>query len=427
MNREQQLKNLFDDNQKIRFGCVMFDLQENEVGKMVPMPGNGWASIEGKDAYRIKSSGDLSNDVKWLTNLPQDIFWKSGLVKQSKLKPSNYLRTEIGQIMKELGLLPPQMPIVNICKVLSTIFSKIMRLAIEFYDLNGFNQKDLATEIRQKLFPEDRSISIHVDEALLRAYQDLVICEKPITKEKVSYITLKRPRYFHSKTILETSVPALTNKWEFFAEADMPSSTEDKLDFLMKKERPFIAKVTILSFIDPSNMNVDLSKLLNLGEAIGEGGKKKERNWVCQPEILYLSKFANLEISAAFVAEGYTQLEKIEKKIELPNLGELSDFSYSLGLLAENVWMGLAARSINPQTRSKSLVSPRACWMKAADRFMTLTSAMMLSSAGFVINTYGYGGVTVIVENTRIPQLIEIAPHAGLCVPMNILEKYKVS
>lgn len=420
MNREEQLKSLFDDNQKVKFGCVMFDLQENVDGKMVPMPGNGWASLEGAPAYRIKSSGELSNDVKWLTNLPQEIFWKSGLVKQTKLKPSNYLKTDVGQIMKELGLLPSKYQILKICETLSLLFTKVMRLAIEFYKIESFSQKDLPTEIRHKLFPDDKGISIPIDEALLRAYQDFVICEKPIIKEKVSYITLKRPRYFHAKSVLETSVPVHGDEWSFYAESDMPASTEEKLDFLMKKEKPFIAKVTILSFIDPSNMNVDLSKLLNLGEAIGEGGKKKERNWVCQPEILYLSKFANLEISAAFVAEGY---QTLDKKISLPYLGELSDFSYSLGLLAECMWIGLSSRSVVPHTRSKSLVSPRACWLKAADRFMTLTSAMMLSSAGFVVNSYGYGGVTVIVEDSKIAQLIEIAPHAGLCVPMSILDK----
>lgn len=423
MNREQQFKNLFNDNKTTRFGCVMFDLQEDANGKVTPMPGEGWASIEGKKAVRIKSSGDLSNDVKWLTNLSQDILWKSGLVKQSKLKHSGYLRTELFQIMKELGLVPPKTPVVAVCESLSELFTKIMKLAIEFYGLSSFNQKDLSSEIRYNIFPEDKSISIHVDEALIRSYQDLVICEKPITKEKVTYISLKRPRYFHAKSILDTSIPHGLQDWDFYAEEDLPQTTEDKLDFLMKKGKPFIAKVAIQSFIDPSNINVDLSKLLNLGEALGEGGKTKERNWVCQPEILYLSKFANLEISAAFVAEGYQELGD---KTHLPYLGELSDFSYSLGLLAENVWIGLAARSINPQTRSKSLVSPRACWLKAADRFMTLTSAMMLSSAGFIVSSYGYGGVTVIVEDSRIPQLIEIAPHAGLCVPMNILEKRTV-
>lgn len=423
MNREQQLKSLFEDNKTTRFGCVMFDLQEDASGRRIPMPGEGWASIEGAKAVRIKSSGDLSNDVKWLTNLSQDLFWKSGLVKQSKLKASGYLRTDIGQIMKELGLLPPKMPIVNICEALSEIFTKVMKMAIEFYGLTSFNQPTLALELKEQIVPTDKSISIHVDEALLRSYQDLVMCEKPLSKEKFLYVSLKKPRYYHAKSILETSIPSANGDWTFYAEEDLPQGTEEKLDFLMRLEKPFIAKITIHSFIDPDNLNVDLSKILNLGEAIGEGGKPKDRNWVCQPEILYLSKFAHLDISAAFVADGY---QTINQKSQLPYLGELSDFSYTLGLLSENVWIGLSARSVNPQTRSKSMVSPRACWLKAADRFMTLTSVMMLSSAGFTVASYGYGGVTVMVEESKLAQLIEIAPHAGLCVPMNILEKRSV-
>jgi hypothetical protein len=114
MDKQEQLKNLFDDTQKVKFGCVMFDLQEDSNGKLIPMPGNGWASIEGGSAYRIKNSGDLSNEVKWLTNLSQDVFWKTGVAKQTKLKYSGYLRTEVGQIMKELGLNPPKVPIITI-------------------------------------------------------------------------------------------------------------------------------------------------------------------------------------------------------------------------------------------------------------------------------------------------------------------------
>jgi hypothetical protein len=191
----------------------------------------------------------------------------------------------------------------------------------------------------------------------------------------------------------------------------------------MKKERPFVAKISINTFTFEGKINVDLSKLLNLGEAIGEGGKTKDRNWVCQPELLYLRRFADVNIYAAFVAKSYIG---IEEKVTLPYLGELSDFSYSLGLLAESVWIGLSTRSVNPQTRSKTLVSPRACWLKASDRFMTLTSAMMLSSAGFEVTSYGYGGVTVFIEEENIASLIDIAPHAGLSVPVNIIEKIKI-
>ena len=419
MNREQELKNLFNDTQNVRFGCVMFDLVENN-GETKPAPGSGWASIEGSPSSRIRNTGDLSSEVIWLTNLNEQVFFKTGTVKQKNLKYSGYLRTDVGEIMKELGLQVNKFQIAKITEIIAEIFNKVMRLAIEFYGVKTFFLKDLPSEIRNVLFPDDLNISTPVDEALSRSYQDWVICERPLPKEKMNFVTLKRPRYFHSKSILDTMIPFSSGDWEFFGASDLPISTEDKIKFLMDKGRPFIVKVSINSFHHQPNINLELGRLLKLGEAIGEGGRLKERNWVCQPELLYLSKFASLNIDAAFMADEYQQLEK---SVQLPFLGELSDLSYSLGILSECVWFGLASRSINPKNKSKTLVSPRACWLKSADRFMTLTSAMMLMSAGFIVTSYGYGGVRVMIEDYKLPQLIEIAPHAGLNVPINILNK----
>jgi len=423
-NKKQYIQSLFNDAHNVKFGCVMFDLQEVEDEKHIPLPGSGWASIEGEPAFRIKNTGDLSSEVKWLSNLSQEILWKSGVVKQPKLKHSSYLRTDVGQIMKELGLTPPTVPIAEVCEIISGLFNKVMKIAIEYYGLKSFNQKELYSELKTVLIGEDKSISIHVDESLSRAYQDLVICEKPLSKEKLKekqmFVTLKRPRYFHAKSIIDTSIPFYKGDWEFFGPDDLPAQTNKKIDFLAKLDRPFVAKVSINSFKQSNNLNVDLNKLLDLGEAIGEGGRPKDRNWACQPELLYLSKFADLNIDAAFVADGY---QSLPNNISLPYLGELSDFSYSLGLLAENLWIGLASRSVNPQTRTKTLVTPRACWLKAADRFMTMTSAMMLSSAGFTVSSYGYGGVTLVIDESQIAQLIELAPYAGLSVPINLIEK----
>lgn len=62
----------------------------------------GWVLISGKSSFRIKILMD--EEIKWLTNLNQETLWKSGAVKQTKLKHSAYLRTDVGQIMKDLGL-----------------------------------------------------------------------------------------------------------------------------------------------------------------------------------------------------------------------------------------------------------------------------------------------------------------------------------
>ena len=419
MNKDEQLNTLFSDNQTTEFGCVMFDIQEVD-NKSIPVPGSGWASIDGKSAFRIKSIADLSKKIRWLTNLSQEVFWKTGVVKHNHLKASNYLRSDVSQIAKELGLIVPLTPIANICEVISELFSKVMKMSEEFYNIKDFNAKTLSQELKANLIVPDKNISVPVDEALSRAYQDLVICDHVLPKNEQLFISLKRPRYFHAKSILETTVPIIDEDWSFISAEELPIHIDKKLDYLMNLNKPFVAKIKINSFENTDNLYVDLTKLLNLGEALGDGGRTKERNWVCQPELLYLSKFSNLDIEAVFVAKGY---QEIENNINLPYLGELSDFSLSLGILSECLWNGLASRSTNPQTRGNTLVSPRACWLKACDRFMTFTSAMMLSSAGFIVTSYGYGAVNIALDYDKLDHLIDIAPHAGLSIPLNLLNK----
>lgn len=415
------MQNLFED--QVKFACVLFDVQETADGKLVPMPGSGWASIEGGSAFRISSIADLSHGIKWLTNLSQDILWKSGLAKQTRLKHSAYLKTDISQLSREMGMVIPNTPVTKICETLSAIFNKVMRLAMDFYGLKDFSQKDLHLELKSALLTNDNNISAPLDEALSRAYQDLVVCDHRLQKDGQIFVSLKRPRYFHAKSILDTAVPDFKGEWTFLAPNELPPNPDKIIEFLMSLNKPFIAKVSIDDFDSMDEAFINLKKLLNLGEALADNGKTKERNWVCQPELLYLSRFAKVNIHAVFVAPGYKKLNEV---INLPYLGELSDFSISLGILAECLWIGMAGRSINPQTRSKSLVSPRACWLKAADKFLTFTSAVMISSAGFTVTSYSYGAVNVLVDEDQMERLIEIAPHAGLSVPLSVLEKRNI-
>lgn len=425
-----------------RFGCVLFDFNGSAATSASGgfSLNGGWASIEGADPFRIGSSNDLSPHTRWITNLPQDVFWKTGLVKQVKLKPSNYLRTDLKQIRQDIGLPMGDEYNHDVVKPLASICSKVIKIAIEHYGISGFAHKDLGQEIRNVLFESDVGISLPVNEALMRAYQDYVVCDrkenttprrtafdvlsdtiKSANSKDLQYITLKRPRYAHAKAVLECSIPARGATWELLSGTELMGKNEEKIDFLTSLNKPLIAKVEIKDFIAPPNKNLVLSRFLNLGDTIGEHGVVRERNWVCLPELLVLRRFATLEISAALVADKY---ETVSDTVTLPYFGELSDFSYSLGLLSECVWAGLATRSINTDIRSKSLVSPRACWLKAADRFLSLTPAMLLESAGIKVVSYGYGSVTVAVNEVQIKELVGLAPHVGLSMPIGLINSH---
>lgn len=416
-----KFKDLFNDSKSVKFGSVMFDLHESTDGTSSPQPGSGWASIEGSNAFRIKSVNELQNDVKWLTNLNQQTLWKSGAVKHNKLKHSSYLRTDVAQIMKEIGSVPPQTPIAEVCEQISIIFNRVMRLAIEFYGISEFNQKELNSEIKSKIIGEDRSISVHVDEALSRAYQDVVQCENFDSVEDMVYVSLKKPRLFHAKDIISSKIPLTLEDWDFISPDELVGDSKQKIEYLNSLQKPFIAKCSIANFGYSKDLNVDLSKILTLGEVFAEGGKTKERNWVCQPELNYLTKFSDIDVSAAFVSQG---IQSLEDRIIIPSLGEMDDFSFSLGLLMENVWVALASRSVNPRTKVKSLISPRACWLKAQDKFSLLKSAMLISAYGYHIVSYGYGSINVFVAKDKVKDLISICPSAGLIAPSSIVNKY---
>lgn len=422
---QKKIESLFDDSIELRFGCVCFDLQKSENDKLVPWPGSGWASIEGGKAFRIKSVADLNGDVKWWTNLNRDIFYKSNSFKQNKLKKSDYFKTDLGDVMKELHMVPQSISIATICEYLSDMFNRIMRLAVEMYGVNGFQEEDFTSELKKTFIGTDESQSNHLDEALMRAYQDLVICESSdINLSEYKRVVLKRPRSLHARQVLQTKVPKQSSTWDVVFKDDLPLSAQERVEYFLDLDRPFICKVKILSYNDMENAFVNLPKLLNMGDALGPKRVKKERNWMCQTELLYYSKFATLDIEAAMLAQEYDD-ENFEDKI--CTLGPMSDLSYSIGLLNECVWHAFADRSVDRHTKSKTLVTPRACWIKSADRFLTLTSAMMLSSQGHKILSYGAGLVVVQIHNSQIQNLIEHASIAGLEVPIWLVEKHLLS
>ncbi len=416
------VNNLKDKKTKLKVGCVLFDYQENEDGKNMPVFGTGWASISGGPAFRIRGVNDLSNDVKWITNLHQEYHWKSGAVKYSKLKHSGYFRTDVSMMMKELGMSIQRLTTAKVCENLSGIFIRIIQVASEFFDIESLNESDFPSEIKNVIIDKDDNINNYVDEALLRSYQDIVNCTKELPKGK-KIITLRIPRFLHSQNILNSAVPLLSEKWEFYDEENLPEDFDERKSFLLTIKKPFVAKISLEPFQDGRFSN--LLNLLNLGEATGERGRRVVRNWVSQNEFLFLRKFADIKVSAVFVSEnGY---KKLQLKKGLPNLGPLSSMSYSLGILSECFWISLASRSTNPMTKTKTLVTPRACWLRSSDRFYTFTAAFKLRNAGFDIISYGVGAVTVAVDEKNIKKLVDLASRAGLVPPLNMFDNFYVS
>lgn len=399
---------LFEDPSSAGFGCVLFDMTDSGDGKLIPVPGKGWASIAGGTVQRINSVDDLDSSIKWLSNLDRATFWRTGCVRLKKLRESSFLKTDLGQIMREVGIVPKRMTTAAACVALSEIFSRTMSWAMLHYDVDELAEQEWIDEVRSRLFPLDNPISMEVDEALRRSYVDYIVCGSP-RLDGGRLVTLRRPRVAHAKSVLGTAIPQ--GEWTFIQPDSMPDE-HARLEWFWQMQKPVLAKVAIKGFGERCPAHVP--PLLQLGEALGEGGRKKERNWMSLQEIKYFSRYAKVEIQAAFVADGWASFHGAKKILEL---GDLSNFSISLGLLAESHWMSLAGRSRNPATRSKNLVSPRASWFRATDRFLCFCSALPLAAAGFTVVSYGGGCVSVAVRPESMAELAEVAAACGLIVP----------
>lgn len=404
---------LFDEALQSGFGCVLFDLHDDGSEQMVAQYGKGWASINGKSAFRVTTPKELSKDVIWLTNLEQQIFWISGAVRVPSLRESEYLETDLAQIMREFGLDPKRLTSPKVAEQLSEIFSRTMKIAMDHYHFDEAPKTKLLPAIRQACMPQDESVSMEVDEAMSQSYLPIMECSKAKVDGAVK-ITLKRPRLAHARQVLDTALP--DGAWQFMTADQLPQD-KDKMEWLMAQKKPILAKVVLKGYLE--NAPVWASSMLKLGEAGATIGRKKERSWMTLQEMVYFSRYCKLDIKAVWMAEGWQQLPDQKG---LCQMGELSDLSIALGFLAEAHWLALSAPSRHPVSGKNSMVTPRACWLKATDRFLCFASAMPLATAGFTIINYGQGEVQVLVRSEKLAQLIDLLPLCGLTANATVYE-----
>lgn len=384
------------------FGAVVFDDEKR--------PAAGWASVRGKTAYRIRGTGDLATDVFWWTNLPASTFMLIGGLPATRLKRDDYLRPNMGQLHRELGLLANRMSAARIAEITSEIFDRVMRLASTQYGLPRPHDLALSDDLYSHIIKEDRSITPEIDEALKQAYQAYVQCENAMPMHS-KMVIFRRPRIAHALDVLSTPVPG--EQWEFIEESRLPAEGK-RIDWLVSQDRPALVRVSI------KRIDHEVAQIISFG-----GGSKEPRNWISHPELLTLSKFAKIKIDAVFLGNEYTP-HPIYK--DMYTGGQMGPLSTSIGILAENYMVALSTpRSFRKFSKSpEKVTSPRAVWYAASDRFHMLMPALMMHGSGFVVRGYGRGMVILGVQSGALHEARACASAAGLLAPLHVNETIAV-
>lgn len=388
----------------MRFGAVIFDdVYRKSVGARKGTSTNGWCSIDGKPARRIVSISELESDVKWWTNLEFGDFMSAMLGRHPNVFFSGFLRTEFKALSYELGCGVEQLAADKCVQVMATIFGRVMRLSVGMLKINleatPVGTASL-TDMISARNPSKNKIPDEANSALQHAYQVWTSITQRLPKDWKS-VTLRRPRYAHAIDILSTEVPS-EHRWKYVDSSRLPTAQAERLDWIIGHDLPALVNVVV------KPRRGDYMELINYN-----GGATLTRSWVCQPELLFLSQFCDIEIIGAFVCEAGFEHQK--ETDAFPSLGDFSTASFSLGLVTESFWMSLA----NPRLTmaKKRFYLPRAVWYRAMDRITMFTDAAKLKSVGFQISGYGNGSVLVCYPHGATEQLINAADELGLDMP----------
>lgn len=387
------------------YGVVLFNDVILKKGKdRKRTPGEGWASIDGGEARRVNGITEVESNVKWLTNLDYIDFYANGLGKNKNLFYSGFLRTDLKSVADDIGSGVELMSADKAASLLSTVFKRVMELAVSRFKVSFDNQDAgslsefiAARRVNKYEIPDE------INSALKHAYQTSTQCVGRANRDW-KFAMLRKPRYQHTVDVLSTPVPS-EFRWVYVNNDRMPAAGPRRVDWCISNELPVLANVKVTP-----RRGGELNNIISYNS-----GAAVERAWLSQPELLWMSLFCDVEVIGAFICEaGFEHQVEIDT---FPTLGDFSHASYSLGLLCENFWVSMASPRSN--WKGQRFYPPRAIWYRSIDRIESFKAASRLHQEGFQVSGYGHGSVWLNYPSGAARDLVDLATEMEWDVPVS--------
>lgn len=384
------------------YGAVVFDHPEIAAG--------GWACVAGGDPFRIESTGDLSSDIIWYTNIQMATFYQKGFRQSPKLRPEGFLRTQFNSLLIELGLKTES--IETQVMVIAGLMGNVMSFAYLHLGLVSPPVGALNNGLRQSCLPSDPRLPPQILTAGSEASQSFVECEKRTLARGAMLVSLVFHRATHAELLLSRSYPS--GGWsEVSAQSIPPSSVEGFRAWQSRVNRPGLFQVSI------QTVSPVINHLINYGAGAGmevvraEDGARyvtyKRRCFMTTEELEFMLQYAEIDIEKVYLCDGYGP-----PPITLPSWGGIRRHSFAYGLYCENLWTSLT-RSLD----GKAAKSPLSAWLHAYDRLECLAKAIRIDREYNVpIHSYGYGRITLVAPSGDSSLVSKIAQEMSLVSPM---------
>lgn len=382
----------------VKFGCAWFD-DPCTLGSATI------AEAGGAFGRRVADFGNLPSDVIWLSNLNYDQMISTRLSFNAHYRNNSYLRRKTYQILTAVGM--EESPVEEQVQALADIFSRVVRLSHHFFDFDyvppehSFNRG-----LRTLLGYPDAALPEFLARAIDDANKSYTQCLKngyAVGERK--YRTFFLSPWEHACTLLTAPMP--DGDWRHLKGKDIPT---DPIAFA-ETAGPFLARVTV-NKIDP-----DLSALLNYGS--NARGSRDNRQWIAATELIAILQLATeVTVHEAVVWEGMTSFRPLMARLtdKLPD-DECNMLTYSLGLLAENLWTGIAA-TLPPKNRGQqNFANPISPFIRSHDLVRCLGVARGLQQLGFDVQSFGTGAVMIDAANVPDQALLDASRQLNLLPP----------
>jgi hypothetical protein len=386
-----------------RFGVAIFDNPKDPVG--------GWACLPDQEAFRFRQTSDLRNDCIWICSV-DGTEYRLRMAKLHHLRPAEYFRANLKHIAADLGLhIDGEGRLGDVATVAAPKLAKVLHrtasIAAQVYGWGDPQQilrsMHLHEDIRKTMVmpPPVRNF---MASPLVSAYQSYSSPDWIDQFEPDSIVvTLRLNRLTHAKKIMLTPVP--DGAWTY---------TDSGLDLkaVLNPERPSLVEASV----ETAGMDPGLSTLVAFGAQAGK--RNALRSWMCQRELQWVSKFANVTVIRAYVASGSIVLPE---RLQLPqalSADPMFELSLSAGIVAQCHWHAFCDPIYNSKSVEKKEVSPWGVWLRAADRAMSFDLAMAAYTKQFHVLGYGGGSVVIRLQRSRLPELLDFAMENEVAHPV---------
>lgn len=386
----------------MRVGAIVFDppMAMGGSDRTVVALNGGWASIGGTPARRIQGVTGLPSDVVWLTNLDYVAFNNLKLNMHSNFRSAGWLRTAFNQIAMEFGVGDATGKAKEAAETISLVAHRVAAHSSVELDVSIEKTHTRLNENFAERMGLDRSklpdAHHRVFETISQHPQVTVVQSVGYGRGRVNSMTVRRNRLTHARYLLSQQVPPDTG-WRL---VDTPLSDAE----LERMTQPFVVRCRLTDF------KPLVAETLSWGS-----GAKNVREWLTDVEWRVVRQHAKVEVRSALICdEQWVDLEPYRKMLPDDNLSELS---YSLGLVAEQIWTALTNQ--RPRFGGVRGTTARAAWLRSLDRMSLFDFALRLGSHTSVnVLSYGVGAAVLSVPEKGMPLLVKAALEEGLMPPM---------